>query len=184
MKTAGARLQVKQRASRCEAVEVALMNDLLLGAVATSLASCLTLRPLDPPPPTPVTAPIEVLSLEFFGWAAGICLAAALGSFGSCRKERWLGTRRAEYPGTAWLGTWTDLYVGYMSAISASRYVPYAPAPAAPRQRATACGRHTGRPHRADSSFQLPASQLPASTSRRHTTSLLDTRASACDIPL
>lgn len=103
-KGAEAGVQVKQAASRCDAVEVALMNDLLLGAIATSLATTVTLPPAEETPPPFLSRPPGCSQvIRVLGWAAGICLAAALESFGSCRKGRWLGTRWAEYPGTAWL---------------------------------------------------------------------------------
>lgn len=49
-KDAEAGMQVKQAAPRCDAVEVALMNDLLLGAIATSLATTVTLPPAEETP--------------------------------------------------------------------------------------------------------------------------------------
>lgn len=125
-KGAEAGVQVKQAASRCDAIKVALMNDLLLGAIATSLATTVTLPPAEETP-LPILSRFPGCSqvIRVLGWAAGICLAAALESFGSCRRGRWLGTRWAEYPGTAWLPERSGYttYVGYMSASSACRYV-------------------------------------------------------------
>lgn len=54
-------MQVKQAAPRCDAVEVALMNDLLLGTIATSLATTVTLPPAEETPPPFLQAAARLL---------------------------------------------------------------------------------------------------------------------------
>lgn len=96
-------MQLKQPAPRCDAVGVALMNDLLLGAIATSLASATLGTVTLPAGPTPLLLPLKAPRLEFLvgGWdlpgnSTRIIRIVPKGDVGS------VPTQWAEYPGTSW----------------------------------------------------------------------------------